>query len=179
MTRSEKVQKDIEAQRDVELMVANYVARKLKGVLQPLPVGKHSEKDFAIMVRGQLRTYELKNDLLAPQTRNACFEDSNPDGAPTGIAATKADWWLHKIEHRLYWFPASVMWEHIVDEMKRRTYKYKTNMGDGNADGWLVPIEKLERLEFVKWWDVEEWRVTRPRTETSVADYLSAPIRSW
>jgi hypothetical protein len=107
--------------------------------------GKFKEWDIKTTDEdGKETLYEVKSDGKGHFTGNICIEYTCSD-KPSGITATKADWWIHFIptpkytdnKYRLVKIPTTTLRKMIADNL----YKFKCNGGDGNrAKMYLFPI---------------------------------------
>ena len=139
-------EKDIPFQLPVEYSIALEVARCNKGMILPNAPGKDSAKDFVIFVPVK---YEVKCDFESKATRNAFLEVHNCRlNKPSGLTATKADWWLHYTpgDARVYRFKPKRMLAWLENESGIKLY---TAGGDGNSNGYIVPLDTLIKLPFV------------------------------
>ena len=59
------------------------------------------EYDILISCSGKQISFEIKDDILSAATGNIAIE-FECRGKPSGIAVTKADYWIQKINNRFY-----------------------------------------------------------------------------
>ena len=139
-------EENIQFQIPLEYSIALTVARNNGGQILPNKAGKDVEKDFTIWVPVK---YEVKNDPKSKKSRNAFFEVWNCIlNKPSGLKATKADWWLHYTpgDAVIYRFKPSAMLYWLEKESGIILFKAA---GDKNADGYIVPLTVLAKLKFV------------------------------
>lgn len=101
---------------------------------------------------GHRLTFECKNDVMASQTGNVAIEYHNSKkNEPSGISATKATFWVHKIDDDI--------WICSVDKLKQFIdtavpVKKITSGGDKNANLYIYKIEdftnQCKKLEEFK-----------------------------
>lgn len=132
---------DLNTGHKAEAFVAMRLAQKCGGMVIPGPPGKFTGHDFTIL-RQEQRTYECKADLASLET-GRCFFEFSCSGQPSGIAATKADWFCHIVPgRRVFIFRPKPMLDWLVFT------KSKTAFGGdgGRACGYLCTIGDLEKL---------------------------------
>lgn len=108
--------------------------------------------DFGCIWEGSFRTFEVKTDYKAGATSpNAFLETGNTrTGKPSGLTVTVAHRVLLYVPAlgQIYSFPPSSMMTFMENECEE--CQFLKGVGDGNAQGYLVPLTTLEKLAFVK-----------------------------
>jgi len=85
--------------------------------------------------------FEVKNDVMASKTGNIALEYFNSKSMKaSGITATKADWWVHKINGELW----AIRVKELIDFTKNeKPDKIIIGGGDNNADLMIYKIERF------------------------------------
>lgn len=142
---------DIRREAAFEILMAQYFAKKLGGLIQPKAEGRDKEKDFVIYMPMPI---EIKNDRKAETTGNMYFEVRNCRlGEPSGLTATKAFLVAHFVPPKtLFSYKPKEMCDHLRREVKagNPAYRYLKGCGDNNSNGVLVAISIIEALAFVE-----------------------------
>lgn len=87
---------------------------------------------------GFFLTFEVKNDMMAIQTGNVALEHRNcKKNEPSGITATTATFWAHKIEGTI-WIVSVAKLKAFVETTT--PFKKVTRGGDKNSDMYLYKI---------------------------------------
>lgn len=99
--------------------------------------------------------FEVKNDVMAEKTGNIALEYYNSkSNKPSGITATRADWWVHKIAGELWIIRVSELINFTKNEKPVRMI---SGGGDDNADLMLYRIETFtaiaSRLSDITSWE--------------------------
>lgn len=99
-------------------------------------------------------TYEIKEDVAAQRT-GRLFVELKYRGELSGLAATKADWFVFIVKNTAY-FSRSVHWKSFL----RDNWKYlnKTLGGDNNwSEGVLVPMDYVTSSHIcgLEAWEIE------------------------
>lgn len=103
-----------------------------------LEVGNEAENEFAALLSNS--KVEVKYDIMAKYTGNV-FIEFESRGKPSGLATTKADFWVIKVDKSFITFK--------VDDLKsvcRKWYKDNGSIVGGDSDtskGLLIPIKHL------------------------------------
>lgn len=85
--------------------------------------------------------FEVKNDVMASKTGNVALEYFNSKSKKaSGITATKADWWVHKIDGELWIIRVADLLNFTKSEKPR---KIINGGGDNNADLLIYEIERF------------------------------------
>lgn len=83
-------------------------------------------------------TFEVKNDVMAKKTGNVAIEYENSrKNAPSGIGATKATFWAHRIEGEFWICPVEKLKSFIQTAVPLKTIK---SGGDKNANLYIYTI---------------------------------------
>ncbi len=138
--------KDIQFQIPLEHAIALERAHTNGGLILPNKPGRNSKRDFTIYIPV---TYEVKCDYDSEKYRNAYLEVWNCRlNEPSGLTATKADWWLHytPCDARVWSFKPKTMLSWLE---KTSGLELKKGKGDGNSDGYAVPLITMAKLSFV------------------------------
>lgn len=104
---------------------------------------KNLRLDFDVVARynGQVLTFEVKNDAMASKTGNMCIEYHNSKkDAASGLYATKADWWVHKLEDTLWIIKVADLLSFTANEKPDKTIK---SGGDKNANLFIYKIDRF------------------------------------
>ncbi len=112
--------------------------------LRPDDIERSSEKTFDIRIISSGMTFEVKYDLMAPETGNIAIEYESR-GKPTGLSATAADFWVYKF--------GNVYWAVSTSGLKQRLFKekkyFKEVCGGDAGSGTKMYLVKVE--DFKKW----------------------------
>lgn len=116
---------------------------------------KNLRLDFDVVAQynGQVLTFEVKNDAMASKTGNMCIEYHNTKkDAASGLYATKANWWVHKLDDTLWIIKVSDLLSFTATEKPDKTIK---SGGDKNANLFIYKIDRFtsvakELSSFVK-----------------------------
>lgn len=101
---------------------------------------KKIRQDYDLLIKPDI-TVEIKNDIYSKRSGNVAIEYFNSKSKkPSGIAATKAQFWCHIISEIPYICTVDSLKNFIATEKPKRTL---TNVGDGNADILLFSIEHI------------------------------------
>ena len=141
-----QAKRDIQFQAPVELMIGEWLASKMDGLLAPKTKGRDSKKDITVY---RPVHYELKCDYAADKTGNVFFEVFNPyRNEPSGLNATKANWWIHYIPSKAFclMFQPKRMLRHLEENCSA---SFVSRVGDKNSDGYIIPISDVLSLSFV------------------------------
>lgn len=94
-------------------------------------------------------TIEIKNDIYAERSGNIAIEFFNTNKCKaSGISVTKANLWAHIIPNNgIYLTSVSKLTEYINNNTPLRTV---FNAGDGNANIYLYPMDKILPAIFTK-----------------------------
>lgn len=133
-----KFQEDLVLGKRVEEHARDLALRRFPRLISlGSSVGKNKAYDFALGLK-----FEVKYDRMAVRTGNVAIEISC-NGAPSGIMATEADYWLHGIPK---------MGMYMSDVKALRAYvQYKSPVagGDGlRASMVLIPVSTFIELPF-------------------------------
>ena len=107
---------------------------------------KNLRLDFDVVARynGQILTFEVKNDAMASKTGNMCIEYHNTKkDTASGLHATKADWWVHKLENTLWIIRVS---ELKVFTLNEKPDKHIKSGGDKNANLFIYKMERFTSI---------------------------------
>jgi hypothetical protein len=86
-------------------------------------------------------TLEVKNDVMARKTGNIALEYYNSkSNKASGITATKANWWVHKVNGELWTVQVPVL---INFTKNVSPVRIVNGGGDNNADIMLYKIESF------------------------------------
>jgi hypothetical protein len=86
-------------------------------------------------------TFEVKHDVMSAKTGNVALEYFNSKkGTPSGITATTADWWVHKICGELWIIKTSDLLNFTKTE---KPCKMISAGGDKNADLMIYAIDRF------------------------------------
>lgn len=86
-------------------------------------------------------TFEVKNDSMSHLTKNVCFEFNNSkSNTDSGINATLADYWVHKICGVLYIIKTDDLKQFIKSTPSKLT---KFGCGDNNSDFYLYSKDTI------------------------------------
>lgn len=109
------------------------------------PRGQFKDWDVRLThVDGNKCDVEVKSDTRAAQTGNIAIEFAC-SGRPSGIAATKADWWVHFISETEYFIIPVKTLRWLI---KKNKWWRMTNGGDGGrAEMYL-----FDKSIFTRWW---------------------------
>lgn len=110
---------------------------------------KH-EYDVWCKLDGFTWTFEVKADVMSMRTGNLAIEFFNSrQKKPSGISATKADFWVLTFGHEMegLWITKVEMLRDYLSAHKPK--KKMHGIGDGNADIMLYPKEKMLKDLFV------------------------------
>lgn len=95
---------------------------------------------------GNSWAYEVKSDTVAARTGNLAIE-FECSGRPSGIAATKADYWIHYIPTTNTYYRLKV---ETLKKIIKRVDPWTTYGGDGGrARMYLLPISHLEKYKNI------------------------------
>jgi hypothetical protein len=139
-------QADLAEQEPFERKIADLVARKMGGLVQPKTPGIDLGKDFTLFVPFGI---EVKCDKKSNVTGNLYFEVHNSkQDKPSGLRATKAAKIYHYAPSRktMFIYAPGMM----LLELTSKPYKFVTKVGDNNSDGYVVPITEVEKFNFVE-----------------------------
>lgn len=89
-------------------------------------------------------SFEVKNDLRAESTGNIAIEFGKKDGTPTGIIASKADYYIIVAAGNLYLSDRKELLAYCQNSNHR-----VTNGGDNwKTQMWLVKLSEIEKEPF-------------------------------
>lgn len=149
-------EKDIAQQTPLELLVAKALLDRWPGsLLKPNAEGKDLEKDFEVFKRLPI---EVKCDYKAKETGNVFLETFNcRQGTPSGLAATKAVYWVHYIPHFYAAFilqpPTALWWLKWKHGAGYKNIRHVHGVGDGNSDGYIISLDGLICIPGVEIWE--------------------------
>lgn len=132
-----------------ELRVALYFM--LQGAHVRLGYNGRAYDLSVIDAHGRRFTVEVKWDKRAGETGNLYFEVENTrQRAPSGVAATKADYWCHVVGdgREAFLVPVAPLRTFLRRSEFRRV---PTRGADSNSLGVLVPRERLVEVEGGTW----------------------------
>lgn len=97
-----------------------------------------NENEFSSSVDRVIK-FEVKNDVMAHKTGNVAIEYYNSkSNKASGITATKADWWVHKITGNLWIIRVSDLLTFTKEE---KPHKIINGGGDKNADLLIYKVD--------------------------------------
>lgn len=114
------------------------------GFEEDLKLGQEIEGEFAKVLLATGESIEVKSDRLAHQTGNI-YVEMTYKGKPSGIFASKADWWVYEIKGHFIVMTR----ERMLELVERAIVEKRTRRGgDFNmTTGALVPVEWLVHRE--------------------------------
>lgn len=135
--------KDLEDGHQAELEVIELLKRT-RPLFKNVERCHTKEYDFRGEVWGGYITFEVKYDLMVEKTGNIAIEYESR-GKPSGIATTKANFWVYKFLGRYFLYLTSELKKHLYED---KGYDRKATGGDkgSNTKMFLVGVEK-----FMKW----------------------------
>lgn len=138
---AKKFLRDFEVGATAEQYVAWLLQRAGYSVARS--TGRDSDKDLCVSRGGLSCTIEVKFDRMSGATGNLAIEFWNPrSDLPSGITATRADYWVYVLEKPLVAYLVSV--RSLVDFMAAtQPLKSVRYAGDGNASIHLYKLESL------------------------------------
>ena len=110
---------------------------------------------------GTQRFCEIKTDFLAAQTNRLYFEILNTQHrCPSGLTLTQADVWAHYVPHlKKVWLfdPKALLWYLQVHSNNPvlGIALSGTRSGDGNSQGYIVPIKNIQKWSWPLQLEVE------------------------
>ena len=134
--------------------VANKNVDKAKLIEYDIEVFQNPSDNFSSAIPPSV-TMEIKNDEMSKKTGNIALEYYNSKSCkPSGITATKADIWVHKINGELWIIRVS---ELINFTKTEKPVKMISGGGDNNADLLIYRIETFtnvaRRLSEITSWE--------------------------
>jgi len=132
-----------------EFVIMNSVASKTRALIEAREPGKDIEKDFRMHVPheggSKIYTIEVKMDCKSMLTGNLFLECHNSrSNTPSGLTATKADFWAHwslKTQTVFVYSPVAML---AYLRARQPKHPERRGVGDNNSDGYLVPIAALK-----------------------------------
>lgn len=98
---------------------------------------------IATDINNQVVTIEVKNDIRSLASGNVAIEYHNSKSdKPSGIMATKADWWVHKICGTLWIIRVSDLLSFTKTE---KPVKVISSGGDKNANLLIYTVEQFTK----------------------------------
>jgi len=107
--------KDLEDGHKAEEEVLEKLATYFK--VKKEDIERCHNKDFDLSISGLRLTFEVKNDLMAAQTGNIAIE-YECRGKPTGLATSKAGFWIYKFAGSLWVVPTAVLRQKLLIEKR-------------------------------------------------------------
>ena len=133
--------KDLEKGKEAEKKFARYLIDYPKLVKLEFPTGKFKEWDIKMTTQEKEITYEIKSDIMAPQTGNFVIEYRFKWKA-SGIYASKADYIVYNVLWKRW---IQERWELILRLIG--TEKRETKWGDWrNSDLYVIKCDELPNL---------------------------------
>ena len=134
--------KDIKDGREAENQAIEIISKKYNLAKEDIVICDTKEYDFKVISRNE--TYEVKNDLMAEKTGNIAIE-YNCRGKDSGIATTKANYWIYKFAGLFFLLKTEKIREELF---KKNNYSREVTGGDvgSNTKMFLVKV-----VEFKKW----------------------------
>lgn len=138
--------RDMEIQASVELLVAQFLARRCDGLIGLNKIGRNTAKDFRLYIPQDI---EVKVDYKSELTKNIYIESENTyRKEKSGLLATKANRWVYYLPWK--WQILSFCPKRMLQHLEQSSYQHVTNCGDNNSAGWIVPISDAETLDWVR-----------------------------
>ncbi len=112
--------------------------------VEKVPTENRYDYDLKATIGSRSLTFEVKNDVKCALTKNIAIEYFNSKkNEPSGITATKADFWVHKFDKKLWIVKTSKLKEFIGKQQPKRVV---LGGGDDNADLYLYDKAKFENI---------------------------------
>lgn len=145
------ISRDIREGKVIEGLVARELVRFWAGSrLVSLGVAYEPGHDFIICSPGGVDCkIEVKCDWKSDTTGNVCVENGHRDsGKASGLMVTQSWRWIHYLPSRnaaLVYSPYKMkLW------MEESKWELRRNIGDGNADGYIIPLPVIKAREWVQ-----------------------------
>ena len=106
--------------------------------------GNFTPYDIKANFQNKLYTFEVKHDIMAPKTGNAAIEYVSR-GKMSGIRATKADYWIHKIGSNFYIIKTSMLRQKMLVE---KSFDRDTVGGDKGSG---TKMYLVSTKTFISW----------------------------
>ncbi len=137
-------QRDLEQSENMVKEVAQY----LKAYFQEssgyiISEGYNPYFDIFCFIKGKSATFEVKDDRMASKTGNVAIEYESR-GFPSGIANTKADYWVFRIDNKFYLIATEALIMHVLDG---EYYQDRT----GGDPGSFTKMKLVKKNEFISW----------------------------
>lgn len=105
-------------------------------------IKRYDNKDFDLKISSLRLSFEVKNDLMAAQTGNIAIEYESR-GKPSGLASSKADFWVYKFAGSLWVVPTKLLRKKLFGE--KRYYRKVTGGDKGsNTKMFLVKTKAFK-----------------------------------
>ena len=113
-------------------------------------LGTNKDYRYDLMTEKDSRRYlfEVKNDVLAQKTGNLAFE-YRCRGKPSGLSITEAEWWVHLVGDRAFFFKVTVLKDLLPSKFYSDVVQRKRGGGDPGSDSrnLVVPLETAKLWE--------------------------------
>lgn len=148
-----------------EFVIANFLVLETGGFMGAKSGGMDKKKDIRVFVPKDI---EVKTDWDAERTGNVFLEMFNCyRNEPSGLTATNADIWAHFVPpNHLFTFRPRAMIKHLTEIPSNAVgYRKIERGGDNNSSGFIVSIENLRLLPFVRKYETD-FILRRPNTSS-------------
>lgn len=109
--------------------------------------GKFKDWDIRIKHNNEDIFFEVKCDRKAQETGNIAIE-FECNGEPSGITATKADYWIHFIYNRPWYYMIPI--DELRKAINEKKYTRTVRGGDGfRANMYLFPMNQFDEFRDV------------------------------
>lgn len=106
--------KDLKVGQQTEKEALEHLAKHL--TYDEAEFNNDKKYDIRVVMGEQVRTYEVKTDLMCGYTGNFALE-YECRGKPSGIVTTEADYWIYKLDDGFYLISVTRLKE-LIDEAK-------------------------------------------------------------
>ena len=138
-----RFQQDLKVGKEAEGRILSVIKKKY-----PLSFAiEGCHKAYDIFIPEIDSCVEVKNDLQAKETGNIFIEISWR-GEPSGLMATRAEYWAYCINDKCIWVIPKRIKDLIIETgMELRTFVPKNE--SGIVQGYLIPIDVVERYSCI------------------------------